>query len=179
MNKQRSTTTVYLDFKKAFDTLDHSILIQKLEKIGFSEKAAKLIKSYLKNRFQKTKANGTFSKNHIITCGVPQGSVLGPLLFLTYINDLGCTLKFLKYQHYADDTILFCSHDGYDRQIEAKIQTDLTAVTDWCKSNKLSLNVGKTKITVYGTKQFLSRNLKPNLHMVNSHQMGSPLVPYR
>ena len=95
---------VFLDLKKAFDTVDHSILLQKLELYGFSGVAQLWFKSYLTDRYQKCSVNDNLSKSRKLYCGVPQGSTLGPLLFLLYINDLPNCLKYSTAKMYADDT---------------------------------------------------------------------------
>ena len=139
LNKQYCTTAIFLDFKKAFDTLNHKILATKLTNIGLDLSAVNLIENYLKNRNQRTKANGILSNPHHISCGVPQGSVLGPLLFLVYINDMSKVLKVLECQHYADDTVVYLSHKP-DVNVNKKINKDLNHTKEWCIRNKLSLD---------------------------------------
>ena len=147
------TLVTYLDFAKAFDTINHDLLSQKLRKIGLAEASVSWFKSYLTNRLQMTKANGVTSLPGRITCGVPQGSILGPLLFLIYINDLPTSLTSLQCQLYADDTALYTPCKFPDPDIVPRINADLLNVANWCKKNKLSLNIKKTKYTVYGTRQ--------------------------
>ena len=101
---------VFLDFAKAFDTVDHSILIKKLEYYGFRGVVLNWFKSYLHKRTQFTKINNTLSDVGYITCGVPQGSVLGPLLFLLFINDIRHSSDILQFHLFADDTSIFYSH---------------------------------------------------------------------
>ena len=97
---------IFIDLEKAFDTVNHDILIQKLLYYGFRGNSQKLIKSFLTNRKQCVSINGFESEKLDVTCGVPQGSTLGPLLFLIYINDLRLSLKFSTASHFADDTCI-------------------------------------------------------------------------
>ena len=103
------TGVVFLDLKKAFDTVDHNILVRKLESFNISEQSRAWFKSYLSDRKQAVKVNGIKSRYRPITCGVPQGSILGPLLFMIYINDLYLYLNESKVSLYADDTALYSS----------------------------------------------------------------------
>ena len=127
-------------------------LCQKLQKIGLAEAAVTWFKSYLSNRMQKCKANGLVSPPQKVLCGVPQGSILGPLLFLVYINDLESCLKYMKVQLYADDTALYCVYKKLTPYILHCVNSDLANVANWCKKNKLSLNIKKTKYAIYGTR---------------------------
>lgn len=107
INNNNITHTVFIDFSKAFDTINHSILISKLKFLGFSDNASNWFKNYITGRKQHIIANNTFSQTRDIICGVPQGSILGPLLFLLYINDVENCLQYTKYKLYADDTVLY------------------------------------------------------------------------
>ena len=167
-NQGKGTTAIYLDFRKAFDTINHNILVLKLEKIGFKNDSKLLIDNYLTNRVQSTKANGKISDPHPIHCGVPQGSVLGPLLFIIYINDLGHILDNMNCQHYADDTVLYLPNNEDTPLVENAINSDLGKVDTWCKANKLSLNAKKTKIMQLGTKAHIKRMPRISVKLDNA-----------
>ena len=142
---------VYLDTRKAFDSVNHSILVKKLSKYGMRGKCAELIQDYLTGRTQKVKINETVSKPKHVTCGIPQGSVLGPLLFIIYINDLNSLSENLKIITFADDTSLFLSDMHYEN-LESVMNKELQSVKTWFDSNKLKLNIEKTCFQIF-TKQ--------------------------
>ena len=109
-------------------------------------------KSYLSNRNQYVSINGFDSGLTIINCGVPQGSVLGTLLFLLYINDLNQAIKFYKVHHFADDTDLLCLSNSI-KKLNKLVNADLKDLDNWLNANKISLNVKKTKMVIFKSKQ--------------------------
>ena len=138
---------IYTDFAKAFDTVNHNILIRKLTQFNFSPRFIRLFRSYLSNRRQFVKYKGNLSNEYIATSGVPQGSNLGPLLFLLFINDLSSSVKSSSHLLFADDLKLY-------RQIKTNtdceiLQRDLDNVTEWCKLNALHINVQKCMKMVF------------------------------
>ena len=142
---------IFLDLSKAFDTLDHTILVDKLLYYGIRGTAYTLLRSYQVNREQFVELNGTASKTLHIVTGVPQGSILGPLLFLIYINDFPLSSNFFKFIMYADDTTLYSQFDNAEianHDIEFKINNELSNINDWLKINKLALNVKKSKYMI-------------------------------
>ena len=147
---------VFLDLKKAFDTVNHEILIGKLSFLGMQPCALNLISSYLGNRLQRCYVNGYLSKPHKIDYGVPQGSILGPLLFLIYINDLPNCIEKSTVRMFADDTTLTASGMALP-EIESKINHDLNNVQKWLLANKLCLNLIKTEYLLIGSKQKISK----------------------
>ena len=145
---------VFLDLKKAFDTVDRCILLSKLSEIGVSPSSIKWFESYLNNRKQKTSCGNEISAALPVTVGVPQGSILGPLLFLVYINNLPNAVKNSEVTLYADDTVLYCfSKDP--RLLEDKLNEDLLMVAYWLRENKLTLNLDKTKSMIIGSNRKL------------------------
>ena len=139
---------IFLDFAKAFDTVNHSILLQKLNHYGIRGKALQLIESYLTGREQCVQLNGTTSDLDVIKHGVPQGSILGPLFFLLYINDIANCSSLLNFYLFADDTTIFFSHRDIG-VLERTINEELKHVSDWLIANKLSLNVGKSNALLF------------------------------
>ena len=140
---------------KAFDTIKHKILISKLEHYGIRGVAKTWFENYLYERKQIVKYNGVLSEEMTIKCGVPQGSVLGPLLFLLYINDIENCSELISVILFADDTNILYSHTCL-KTLNKIIQVELDKITDWLSVNKLSINATKTKFVL-----FRSRNKKP------------------
>ena len=142
---------LYLDLKKAFDTVDHSILLKKLYHYGVRGMAHNILASYLHNRKQCTYVNGTFSNYLNINTGVPQGSVLGPLLFLVYVNDINRAVPNVSTRLFADDTNVFFHDNDCKRLIDKGIQS-LTQLKNWFDCNKLTLHLGKTNYVIFHAK---------------------------
>ena len=139
---------VFTDLQKAFS---HQILCDKLTYYGFRGKSLNLIKSFLNNRKQFVSINGFESSKLNITCGVPQGSTLGPLLFLIYLNDLRFCLNKFSSNHFADDTCLIYASKKV-KTLETDLNTDLKATSEWLKVNRLSLNIKKSQLIIFHSK---------------------------
>ena len=139
---------IYLDLKKAFDTVDHEILILKLKKYGITDTALATINSYLINRHQCVEYLSAASSLNGISIGVPQGSILGPLLFILYINDLPNVCNLSSCLLYADDTALFFeSNSRFD--LQRRVEEELPSICKWFQANKLTLNTKKTFCQLY------------------------------
>ena len=144
---------ILIDLQKAFDTIDHEILLQKLNLMKFSTEAISWFKSYLANRTFLVKVGSALSDPGDLKCGVPQGSILGPLLFLIYINDLPQSVKECIIRLYADDTCISFKHKSV-KTIEDKLNKDFNSLCDWFVDNKLSIHFGedKTKTILFSPK---------------------------
>ncbi len=139
---------IFIDLKKAFDTVNHSILLKKLEHYGIRGTSLQWFTSYLTNRKQYVYHNGHSSKIKSISCGVPQGSVLGPLLFLLYINDLPHVSNILRFYLFADDTNLYYESKNL-KQLEKVVNKEMNKIFQWLCSNRLALNISKTNFVIF------------------------------
>ena len=137
--------------KKTFDTVNHNILLSKLHHYGIRGKVNDWFKSFLVNRNQYTSINDANSTSEKVMYGVPQGSVLGPLLFIIFINDLHVSIKNSKVHHFAEDTNLLLINKSL-KQINKLINHDLSFLVQWLRSNKISLNTSKTEILIFRPK---------------------------
>ena len=149
-----SVVGLFLDLKKAFDTVHHDILLKKLNHYGIRGDALTLLENYLLNRNQAVKFNNQLSPLKSYHFGVPQGSILGPLFFLVYINDLKSCLRSTFPVLYADDTNIFISGRDIDT-MTVLFNNDLASLGEWLRSNRLSLNLSKTHSMIFSTNRAL------------------------
>jgi len=163
LDKKQTTVGVLIDLKKAFDTIDHGILIKKMYIYGVRGIALKWLESYLKDRLQYVMLNDTNSGLINMLCGVPQGSILGPTLFLLYINDMHNVSDILSFILFADDTNIFYTGNNVN-DICSIMNRELKMLSIWFKVNKLSLNIAKTNFMVF-TNKLNSADF--NLHINN------------
>lgn len=150
---------VFVDLAKAFDSIDRTILVKKLESFGFSGKLLNLLKNYLVNRKQRVNLNGIFSDEQHINYGVPQGSIIGPLMFILFINDLPSHHFMSDISIYADDTVFYYKSNSLS-DLYAVVQSDMNLYYEWCKANKLILNILKTKSMLFCESTGYLLNLK-------------------
>ena len=148
IDANRFAVGIFIDLQKAFDTVDHHILLCKLNHYGIRGIANLWFKSYLTNRKQFVSIEGVNSNLATIEFGVPQGSVLGPLLFLIYINDLHKAIKFSTTRHFADDTNLLIKNNSL-KQLKKHLNHDLRELVKWLKVNKITLNKSKTELIIF------------------------------
>ena len=168
MDQNVTPTTIFLDLSKAFDTLDHHILLHKLKHYGLNDSALKLCKNYLSERKQYVQLNETKSSQLDISIGVPQGSILGPFFFLIFVNDLPNCSNLLKFITYADDTTLISTINPQSTDNISLLNTELNKVYTWLCTNKLSLNISKTKSITFHTPQ---RKVTPPVITINSQKI--------
>ena len=149
------TGAIFLDLKKAFDTVNHNVLIDKLKRYGVDGIELSWFKSYLSNRSQAVNVNSNLSEFEHINIGVPQGSILGPLLFILFVNCLPNAVN-CKTEMYADDTTLLFRSKCPD-ELSTSLTSNLDLVANWLKANKLTLNISKTKVMLFGTRHMLDK----------------------
>ena len=165
MDRKMFNLVVFLDLKKAFDTVNHDILVRKLELYGITGNALSMIKSFLTNRKQKCQLGDVITSESSVTCGIPQGSILGPLLFLLYINDLPDCLRQVSPRLFADDTNLTVAGETIE-EVELAMNNDLLRIKEWLLANKLSLNVAKTEFLLIGSHHKLNNlDSKPSVNI--------------
>lgn len=171
IDESKLTVAIFLDLKKAFDNVNHSILIDKLHNAGFRGDSLKWFISYLTGRLHRVKIINSFSDFSLINRGVPQGSILGPLFFLIYINDL-CKLSINgKILTYADDTVLLYSSTNKN-DLRNQIEADLIEIGCWLEANDLTLNLNKTKYIHFSLRQSVL-NLNIKFHSLSCNRNSS------
>ena len=172
LDKGNYVAGIFVDLEKAFDTVNHKILCEKMESYGLRGNVNMLMKSYLKDRKQFVSINGFDSETKSITCGVPQGSSLGPLLFLIYINDFRNSLIKSECGHFADDTFIMFASKKLST-IETVMNHELKLASNWLKLNKLSLNTDKTKLVIFHS---VKKKFDKNAVSIKINQHKLPIV---
>jgi hypothetical protein len=174
-NEKKSAVGIFCDLRKAFDCCNHPIIIKKLEKYGFTGSALKWFKDYLTKRSQFVNVNGISSNLLDVTIGVPQGSILGPILFLLYINDLSNCSRLIP-TLFADDTSLFASNNDIN-ELKNFVNLEFKKVTDFFRSNKLALHPEKTKLIFFTSNHRLKNlNLEIKCNFNNEGQNQISLI---
>lgn len=154
---------LFIDLSKAFDSINHNILFAKLDAIGITGPTLALISNYLQDRQQVVYISGAYSHFRTTNIGVPQGSILGPLLFLIYINDLPQCINFSDCLLYADDTTIFTSDNSLDSLL-LKINADAANVANWCRRNILNINASKSTFVIFTSTNKIVPGL-PSVHL--------------
>ena len=149
MEKGNICGVVFLDLSEAFDAVDYEILMSKLSSVGVSPRSLEWFSSYLSNRNQQTSCDNKLSEALPVTFGVPQGSILGPLVFLVYTNELPA-IQHSEVSSYADDAVLYCFAKE-PREQESKLNASIYNVALWLKANGLTLKLSKTKSILMGS----------------------------
>ena len=157
LDKGKYTVAVFLDIKKAFDTINHKIMIRKLKHAGCGVRIIELFKSYLENRKQSVLYNGIRSSVKDLITGVPQGSTFGPLLFLLYVNDLPNVFENTKCMMFADDTVLYHSHETM-QGLYNELQNSLDKMNNWCAENQITLNGKKCEYVQFCYRKILTQD---------------------
>ena len=152
MDNGKFSCGVFIDLKKAFDTVNHEILLAKLENYGIRGVINSWFRSYLTDRKQTTEVNNVVSEAEMTLCGVPQSSVLGPLLFLMYINDIYKSSSLFAFYLFADDTSIILANNNL-KDLETLVNRELGNVNEWLKANKLSLNIKKSNFVIFRPRQ--------------------------
>ena len=173
MNNHKIPTNFYIDLSKAFDSLQHDILLEKLAHYGLTNKAIALLKSYLSNRKQYAPLSDVRSSVRPISVGVPQGSIIGPLLFNIFINDLVKSSTKFNFILYADDTTLNSTIDSFEQdavEIQNTVVSELQNIFKWLDVNRLCLNVAQSKFMLFHMPQKEIPQLSSNIDgMVIEH----------
>ncbi len=164
IDQGKTTGMILIDLQKAFDTIDHNVLTDKLAYIGFSDSAVSWFKSYLSNRSFVVSVEEVYSDPGNLNCGVPQGSILGPLLFLLYVNDMPQAIE-CDLLLYADDSVLLFTHKDVD-VINDQLNRDFNSLCEWFIDNKLSIHFGedKTKSILFTSKNKLKKVGNLSIH---------------
>ena len=177
-DKGLKTGMILIDLQKAFDTIDHDILIKKMPYFGFSNNCVNWFNSYITNRTFQVNIEDKFSSSANLTCGVPQGSILGPLLFLLYVNDMPQAVECDLFL-YADYSCLVYQHKELSK-IEERLNKDFSNICDWFVDNKLSIHFGedKTKSILFTTKNKVKSTRNLNIQYGDVRIKQYSRVPY-
>ena len=173
IDEKSASLLVLLDMSKAFDSLNHDLLLEKLRRLGLKASAVFWFSSYLSSRYQRVQYKDSVSELLPLTNGVPQGSILGPVLFTIYINDLISAITHSQAAAYVDDGQLYLKFSVSDSSSAmAGVNHDLRNISEWCASNALLINPDKTKLVVVGSAQLIKR-----LPPISLYLLGKTISP--
>ena len=180
MDEGKYTGAIYIDLSKGFDTISHSILLKTLHNYGISGRSNEWLADYLFCRSQQVSYLGTLSSPQSIFCGVPQESILVPLLFIVYFNDAANAIVNSKILMYADDTVLFCSHKDINT-VQQCLEDDFRLLSQWLKDNELIVNFkkGKTEVMVFGTHPRLKKLQNDPIRIEHCGNMINSTTSYK
>ena len=167
MDCKYPTLATFVDFKKAFDCVQHNLLVKKLHDMNLDINSVAWLNSYLSNRQQRVLANNTISDSLPITQGIPQGSIIGPLLYIIYANDI----KHSQVAFYADDTVIYSKCKSL-KKARRLMRLDLKSLECWCDRNGIFINTQKTNYMVFGSKLRLAKPDVFNIKLsIKNHEL--------
>ena len=164
INRSAVTAAIYLDFSKAFNSVQHDTLLNKLQQMNLTQSTLSWIASYLGNRKQRTLVNNAYSALIPVNQGVPQGSVLGPLFYIIYANDMAKVIEASGCTFYADDTVLYTQKKDFPESARL-LQKDLAKLSDWCFQNDIVVNAEKTKVMFFGSRARIESMELPDFYI--------------
>ena len=164
INRSAITAAIYLDFSKAFNSVQHTTLLKKLERIDLGLNTISWVSSYLEGRRQRTLVNNVYSKFIPVEQGVPQGSLLGPLLNISYANYITEVITGSGFTFYADNIVLYTQKNNF-AHATVQLQEDLTRISDWCSKIDIQINVEKTKAMFFGSRAKIESTELPVFHI--------------
>ena len=156
MDQRAPTLLTFIDFKKAFDCVQHDILAHKVDTLSLGQNIVDWLKDYLRNRKQQVMAKNCISASLDVKQGIPQGSIIGPIMYIIYTNDISNIIKHSRVTLYADDTVLYSKSKNLVTA-NKNMQKDLNALENWCLENKIFINTMKTKFMLFGSKPTLAK----------------------
>ena len=171
------TVAIFIDFSKAFNSVQHNRLVSKMEALNLDPEVLLWFADYLNNRKQFTFINDTESSVLDVPYGVPQGSVLGPVLYLLYANDIGEIIQKCNVAMYADDTVIYSKSGNYEEGL-VEVQNDLCNLQKWCKENGIYINVTKTKKMVFGSSHMLKKIVPKDILLEGETIEDVPVYTY-
>ena len=160
LDRTLTTCVAFLDLRKAFDSLDHHILLWRLNDLGVGSGALKWFTNYLSNRYQRVKFHHSYSTWGLVGGGIPQGIALGPLLFLVYVNNMPSQVKHGWLLQYADDTALLCSGANPRDVVHRMLSEDLLCLTRWISQSKMWLNLEKSSVMWFRPRSLINSALE-------------------